>query len=499
MATNYIYFLNIIFIGSIFFYFKNKFTFDKQIVFLILFLFISETFSFKYSIIDELAILIFFLFNFKSIFFNLKYKFKDIDLITKIILILLITYLFFNFSLTIYFDKNYLILAFLFLYLSAIILFINFQNSNPQKFDTLDFEIFIKFLAILIISIVINKFMSENLFNTNFNLLQGKTWSGSARLSTIFVFYFLLVTVFFSKMQNMKRYILLFMSLVIFTYVANYFDSRSLMLICFFFVFTNFLIIKKMIYKFGVFLSLLPFLITHHVDMNYKKNLENRVFGISNDLKNNSLRKNYIITFNGTKFNSNVLIKRCKYANNDSLEIQSCVRNFLNDKFELKYNFITVFQNRLKDNLKNTLNINVFISEKIDLKDDLSENINESNISRKAHYRALYHYFNDTNIVKLFLGNGFYSHKTKMSKFFSSAYEELSVENFNFRQPKKEALQDAKSKTYRTNSLISLFFDVGIIGLVLFFYLIISNFFHFIKKKNIYFLVLTLFCSDWAQ
>ena len=460
---------------SVYAFFTYKKNHDINFIFLI-YLLLSEVVTFKYSIIDK--IIFFFLLIH---IFNIRDKIKDIflkiNIFQKIFLLLFLIFFNINIFNEMYNTHDYLLFIFSFFYSSLVLFFLFniFLIKNKYNFSGATLNQIIFFILFLVGYIFFIKFFSLFYFDQSINVMQGKTWFGSARLVTIIAILLLVSLINFLKNYNKYNFVLLFLSLTISFFTSTILDSRSIFLCALIFLILSFFYVKKLNLKIILLLSLIIGQIVPIINWNTDKYVRSKAHELSNFLREQKIINNsVIIEVLGKKISVKNLSMICKQDNFS----EQCIYNY----FKNSSNFIY-----FSEHFRHNLDMNVFFFNKNELK-------NSNNLSRQAHYLAFYYYLQDESILRILIGNGFYSHKVKMSKYFQRSYYELQVNKYDFTMYQGSRIDNAETKSFRTNSLISMTFDVGIFGIIFLLMIFFSSINQLFKDKNYlgFFTILTL-------
>jgi hypothetical protein len=446
---------------AFFIYKKNR---DINFIFII-YLLLSEVVTFKYSIIDKIIFLLLLIY-----IFTIRVKIKDIFLKLNILqkTFLLLFLIFFNVNIfnEIYNTHNYLLFIFSFFYSSLVLFFLFniFLMKNKNNFSKTTLMQLILFILFLIGYLFFKKFFSLYYFDENINLMQGKTWFGSARLVSIITVLLLLSTINFLKNQSKCNFILLFLSLTISFFASSTLDSRSIFLCTLIFLILTFFYIKKLNLRIILFLSLIIGQIVPIINWNTDRYVRIKAYELSSIFtQQKKIDNSLIIEVLGKKISIENLSKICKKDNFSEECIYNVFKNYSNSLY-------------FTEHFKHLLDLNVFVADE---KKEYS-----SNVSRQAHYLAFYNYLKEEKLLRILIGNGFYSHKEKMSSYFHKSYNELNVHKYNFTMYKGSRIDNNQTYIFRTNSLISMTFDVGIFGVILLLIIFFSSLNQLFKDKN---------------
>jgi hypothetical protein len=466
---NFFYTTNLLLIilTSVYAFFIYKKNHDINFIFLI-YLLLSEVITFKYGVIDKItfSLLLIYIFNIRV---KIKNIFLTLNLFQKVFLLLFLIFFNFNILNEIYNTNNYLLFMFSFFYSSLVFLFLFniYLKKNKNNFAETVLRQIVLFITFLIGYIFLKKIISQHYFDGNFNLLQGKTWHGSARIVSIIAILLLTSSIIFLKKKNQFNYLILIFSLTISFFSSFFLDSRAIFICALFFLMLNLFYIKEFNLKIILFLSLIIGQIIPIINWEIKDDTYRRSVQISNIMRNSekqNISANTVIEINGMRITIGDIKKYCKKENFST----ECVYNL----FKSTNNFINITRN-----LEHNLNLNLFF-------DDNNIIPESSNFSRRAHYKAFYAYLENENMLKILIGNGFYSHKEEMSEYFKKSYIQVGVNNYDFTVDKGSRIDDEKSQFFRTNSLISMTFDVGILGIIFLLMIFFSSINQLFKDKN---------------
>ena len=471
---NFAIYSNVIFLiyTTIFCYFLYRAHKDLSLVFVI-FLICSELISFKYSIIDEIIFILLILYGFKfwreilNSLINLKTHYK-------LFLLVFLLYINFNIFFQIYHGQSLKLLVFSFFYSSLVFLFLLNRALILTKDCKTYSELAIKKIAYYIFSVMafvlFIKYVGHYYYLSDINLLQGNTWPGSARLLTLISLLLLILGKIFLNNKNNYNFISLCLGICFSGFFGRYLDSQSIVIIFFLFTTIYFLIISGFIKKIIILLCLwpgyfMPLIITD-VD-SYIKAKSNNLSKIilSSGIKFPD-RKHEML---GVKIKYSFILEKCGDIK-DIDKLTNCIISLYRTKSASNFTMIV-------HNLSDISNVNFWSKEK-------DSNNPSSHLGRRTHYLALYDYLKSTSLLQISLGNGFYSHKLSMTKYFQSAYEIMKPNQYNFEMYKGSRLDGKDSEIFRTNSLISLIYDIGIFGIIGLIILLFPSYNQLYKSKN---------------